>query len=246
MSRHELERVLSKRGACSRTQAREWIRAGRVSLRGRVVRDPSLWIELEEAGLCLDGQPLAALERVYLAFHKPRGLITTRSDPEGRPTIYACLGELSEWIAPVGRLDLETSGLLLLTNDTRFGEWICDPRSGIEKVYRVEARPRLSDEALAQLERGVELSDGPARALRVEKLGDRGPCTRFLMTLDEGRNREVRRMVRAAGSKVEKLVRVSIGSVQLGGLRSGAHRALTREELRALGWPRPSRGSRAR
>lgn len=237
MKRHELERILSKRGACSRTQAREWIRAGRVTLGGRVLRDPAQWLDLEEPGLELDGRPLEPAPALYLAFHKPRGLITTRTDPRGRPTIYSQLGELSEWVSAVGRLDRETSGLLLLTNDTHFAEWVCDPASQVEKVYRVEARPRLDEAALEKLRRGVVLSDGPARALRVEKLGDRGPCTRFLIVLDEGRNREVRRMVQAVGSRVEKLVRLEIGGIELGELASGRHRPLEQSELKQLGYP---------
>lgn len=236
MSRHELERILSKRGACSRVQAREWIRAGRVRLRGRVLLDPQQWLDLDEAGLELDGAALRPAPLVYLAFHKPRGLITTRTDPEGRPTIYSALGEWEAWVAPVGRLDRETSGLLLLTNDTRFAQWVCDPASAVEKTYRVEAKPRLSEAALERLRQGVELDDGPARALRVEKLGDRGPATRFLLTIDEGRNREVRRMVRAVGSRVEKLVRVSIGRLELGDLPSAAWRELNAPDLALLGW----------
>ncbi len=246
MKRHQLERILSKRGACSRQQARAWILAGRVALHGRVSRDPGLWLDLDAPGLSLDGEPLKRAEPLYLAFHKPRGLITTRTDPKARPTIYDRLGEWSEWVSAVGRLDRETSGLLFLTNDTQFSEWICAPENRIEKLYRVEARPRLNDEALAALLEGVVLSDGPARALRIEKLGDRGPCTRFLLALDEGRNREVRRMFQAVGSRVEKLVRVSIGGVELGGLASGASRELSREELRRLGYPGLSRKSKAR
>jgi len=230
---HELERLLSKAGACSRVEARERIRAGRVAVEGRIVRDPARRFA-SGVRIELDGQPLARAQKRYLALHKPRGYVTTRRDPEGRPTVYDLLGGVEAHVVPVGRLDRETSGLLLFTNDTLFADRISDPSSHVPKTYRVEARPRLSDEALAALARGVRLSDGPTRPARVEKLGDRGPATRFLLTIAEGRNRQVRRMVQEVGSRVEKLVRVKIGTLELGELASGRWRELEPRELRAL------------
>jgi len=230
---HELERLLSKAGACSRVEARERIRAGRVRVDGRCVRDPSRACG-PDARIELDGRPLAPAAKRYLALHKPRGYLTTRRDPEGRPTVYDLLGDLAAWVVPVGRLDRDTSGLLLFTNDTHFAEQITNPSSHVPKTYRVEARPRLTDEALAQLARGPRLSDGPTRPARVEKLGDRGPATRFLITIDEGRNRQVRRMVQEVGSRVEKLARVRIGTLELGDLAAGSWRELDSRERRAL------------
>ncbi len=234
MSQHELERLLSKAGACSRVQAREWIRAGRVAVDGRIVRDPSRPFDPARVALQLDGHALGSARRRYLALHKPRGYLTTRRDPQGRPTVYDLLGDVGAWVVPVGRLDLETSGLLLLTNDTRFADRITDPLSHVPKTYRVEARPRLDEQALEQLARGVELDDGPTRPARVEKLGDRGPATRLLVTIDEGRNRQVRRMLRAVGSRVEKLARLSIGPLELGTLPAGRWRELEAREVRRL------------
>lgn len=233
MSGHELERLLSKLGIASRVEAREWIRGGRVRVDGRVVRDPARrcgpGVQLE-----LDGRPLEPARRRTIALHKPRGYLTTRRDPQGRPTVYDLLGESEQQLKPVGRLDLETSGLLLLTSDTQLAERITDPASHVQKTYRVEARPRLDDVALERLRRGIELSDGPTRPARVEKLGDRGPATRFLLTIDEGRNRQVRRMVQQLGSRVQKLARLSIGSLELGLLAAGRWRELEAAELRAL------------
>jgi pseudouridine synthase len=230
---HELERLLSKAGACSRVEARALVRAGRVRVDGRCVRDPARRFD-SGVRLELDGQPLAAARPRYLALHKPRGCVTTRRDPEGRPTVYDHLAGVGAHVVPVGRLDRETSGLLLFTNDTRFAEHVTDPRAHVPKTYRVEARPRLGEEALERLRAGLQLSDGPTRPARVEKLGERGPVTRFLLTIDEGRNRQVRRMVQALGSRVEKLARLSIGPLELGTLAPGAWRELEPRELRAL------------
>ncbi|MBK7642097.1 MAG: rRNA pseudouridine synthase [Planctomycetes bacterium] len=230
---HELERLLSKAGACSRVEARERIRAGRVRVDGRVVRDPARRFA-SSVRLELDGEPLRAAMRRYLALHKPRGYLTTRRDPQGRPTVYDLLEGLEEFVVPVGRLDLETSGLLLLTNDTLFSDRVTDPASHLSKTYRVEARPRLDELALQRLRAGPRLSDGPTRPARVEKLGDRGPVTRLLVSIDEGRNRQVRRMLEAVGSRVQKLARISIGPLELGELAPGKWRELEAGELRAL------------
>ncbi len=232
--RHALERVLSKAGVCSRTEARAWIRAGRVRIGGRVVIDPERPCDPARDDVRVDGRKLASEARVYVALHKPRGCITTRSDPEGRSTVYDHLSGLDAWVVPVGRLDADTTGLILLTNDTAFADLVTSPSSFVEKTYVVTARPRLSVEALQRLSRGVELEDGPTRPAVVLKLGDRDSTTRFEITITEGRNREVRRMVRAVGSKVVRLQRRRIGPVELGELESGAWRVLRTTEVSSL------------
>ena len=148
--------------------------------------------------------------------------------------MYDLLGSIDAWVLPVGRLDLDTSGLLLFTNDTSFADAITSPASHVPKTYRVECVPRLSEDALERLRRGVALHDGPTRPAIVTKLGDRGPRTIFEITITEGRNRQVRRMVKAVGAKVEKLARIAIGPLRLGDLPSRAVRELTRAEVRAL------------
>jgi pseudouridine synthase len=233
-ARRGLARVLSKAGVCSRTVAAEWIRAGRVEVDGRVVLDPDSRVVGEGATVTVDGRRIAAAKRSYFAFHKPRGYVTTRSDPSGRLTIYHLLEDLGEWVIAVGRLDLDTSGLLLLTNDTRFADAVASPESHLAKTYRVTAKPRVAEDALDRLRRGVVLADGPTRPAAVTRIADRGPCTVFDIAITEGRNRQVRRMVKEIGAKVVKLERRSIGPVELGALPSGKLRKLTADEVRTL------------
>jgi 23S rRNA pseudouridine2605 synthase len=232
---HGLERILSKAGVCSRAEARRWIEDGRVRVNGVPIFDPDAWFDPARDAVTVDGKRLRAAEKLYYALHKPRGYLTTRTDPGGRPTVYDLFDELDAWLIPVGRLDLETSGLLLLTNDTQFAERVTNPESHVEKTYRVEARPRLDAAALERLRQGVVLHDGPTRPARVENVKERGPATIFELSISEGRNRQVRRMVKEVGSRVEKLARLSIGPVELGGLAPGAVRPLSEREARALG-----------
>lgn len=232
--RRGLERCLSKLGVCSRAQAREWIQAGRVRVNGVVIVDPEAWFDPEQDEFAIDGRAVLASRRLYYALHKPRGYLTTRTDPGLRRTVYDLLGAVGGWVVPVGRLDLDTSGLLLFTNDTLFADLVSSPASHVEKTYRVECTPRLDEEALARLERGVVLADGPTRPARVRGRVHRGPASSFEITITEGRNRQVRRMVKEVGAKVTKLVRLSVGPLQLGDLRSGAVRELTTDEVRAL------------
>jgi pseudouridine synthase len=228
-----IDRWLSRRGACSREMAKEHVLAGRVKVDGRVVRDPGAWID-EDARVELDGRLVERAPRVVLMLHKPTGCVTTRSDPAGRPTVHAHLSGAPAFVSAVGRLDLDTSGLLLFTNDNDLADLLTDPASHVEKHYRVEARPRLTDEQLRQLASGPRLSDGPTRPCRVEKLGDAGPATRFVVVVTEGRNRQVRRMVAAVGAKVSKLRRVRLGPLELGDLERGQWRLLSESEVEAL------------
>jgi 23S rRNA pseudouridine2605 synthase len=230
-----LERVLSKAGLGSRTEARSWIHARRVTVNGRVVENPDQWVDLERDRVELDGKPLQRSEQQYLLLHKPKGYLTTYRDPEGRPTVYDLLPERGQYVFPVGRLDLDTSGLLILTNDTQFAERLTNPDYHVPKTYLVHASMHMTDEHLAQLRDGIELRDGMTRPARVERVRERGGKTVFEITITEGRNRQVRRMVEALGAKVLKLVRVAIGPIVLGDLPPGAVRPLTGDELRALG-----------
>lgn len=229
-----LERVLSKAGLGSRTEARKWIGAGRVRVNGKLIQTPDHWVDLEKDRVTLDGKPVRAAAKVYLLLYKPKGYITTRTDPEGRPTIYDLLEDVDCWVAPVGRLDQDTSGLLILTNDTQFAEHITNPVSKVEKTYLVKASTRLAFDQLDQLRRGVTLNDGPTRPASVTHLRDSAKYTFFEITITEGRNRQVRRMVEALGGKVLKLVRVAIGPVRIGDLAIGAHRELAPAEVRLL------------
>lgn len=229
-----LERVLSKAGLGSRTEARSWIGAGRVRVNGKEVRDPDHWVDMARDRVTFDGKPLRPAEKVYLLFYKPKGYLTTYTDPEGRPTIYDALKGVDDKVFPVGRLDLDTSGLLLLTNDSQFAEQITNPEFKVPKTYLVKSSGRLSEEQLQQLRNGVVLKDGPTRPATVVRLRDAGNHTFFEITITEGRNRQVRRMLEAIGSKVSKLVRTGIGPLEIAGLQVGAHRELTENEVAAL------------
>ena len=229
-----LERVLSKAGLGSRTEARSWIGAGRVRVNGKVVQTPDFWVDFERDRVTLDGRPVRTAAKVYLLLYKPKGYITTHTDPEGRPTVYDLIKDAGAWLVPVGRLDLDTTGLLIMTNDTQFAERLTNPDYQVSKTYQAKCGDLLTDEQIARLRAGVELSDGPTRPAVVERLRDSGKYTHLEITTTEGRNREVRRMLEAIGSKVLKLVRVSIGPIRIGDLPIGKWRPLTPAEVQSL------------
>jgi len=230
-----LERVFSKAGSGSRTDARGWVRDGRVRVNGKVERNPDRWVDLEKDRITLDGKPIRPAAREYILLYKPKGYLTTYRDPGGRPTVYDLISDVGTWLSPVGRLDLDTSGLLLLTNDTDFAEHATNPDHKVPKTYQLKASTLLTDEQLGQLRRGVDLSDGPTRPALVTRLRDSGKYTHLELTITEGRNRQVRRMIEAVGSKVLKLVRTAIGPVRIGDLPIGKWRRLTDKEIRTLG-----------
>jgi 23S rRNA pseudouridine2605 synthase len=232
-----LERIFSKRGIGSRSEARSWIAAGKVRVNGKIVRDAEHWIDLARDRVTLDGKPLANAAKLYILLYKPKGYLTTRRDPEGRPTVYDLITGAGQWLSPVGRLDLDTSGLLILTNDTEFADRIMSPEFKVPKTYQVKASTILTAEQLDQLRRGVELSDGPTRPAGVQRLRDSGKYTHLAITITEGRNRQVRRMIDAVGSKVLKLVRIAIGEVMIGELQIGKWRKLEAEEIAGLNRP---------
>jgi 23S rRNA pseudouridine2605 synthase len=234
MKTKTLERVLSKAGIGSRTQARSWIHAGRVRVNGRVVENPDLWIDFKRDRVLFDEKPLRPQERAYILLYKPAGYITTFKDPEGRPTVYDLIATVDAFVSPVGRLDLDTSGLLILTNDTQFAEKLTNPDHKIPKSYLVKCADLLADDALDRLQRGVELSDGPTRPAEVRRVRDSGKYSHIEITIMEGRNRQVRRMVEAVGSKVLKLVRTGIGPIRIGDLKIGPWRPLEVREIAAL------------
>lgn len=230
-----LDRVLSRFGLASRTAAREAIREGRLKLNGRVVRDPDVWVRPDRDTVHFDGRRLKPARKIYLLFYKPKGVITSHGDPGGRKTVYDYLGATGQWLSPVGRLDKDTSGLLLLTNDTAFADFVTNPESRIPKTYLVKTNALLSDEVIAQLNAGVQMKRGDwARPLSVRRLEDRGKYTWLEVVLTEGKNREVRRMVEAVGFKALKLVRMRIGPLTLDGLAVGKWRALTGAEVASL------------
>lgn len=229
-----LARVLSKFGHASRSVAAGLIRDGRVTVDGRTVTDPGHWLDPRGARITVDGKRLAAVQQhVYLAMHKPAGYVTTRADERGRATVYDLLPEKLPWVFPVGRLDRETSGLLLFTNDQQWGEMISGPDHGVPKTYRVVTDHPIAAEDLRDMEQGMTLSDGtvllPVRSDRAD-----GDERTFRLTLTEGKNRQVRRMMEQHGYRVVRLERMAIGPILLGGLREGAVRTVTEKEQEAL------------
>jgi pseudouridine synthase len=241
--RHTLDRFLSRLGLCSRKVATGLVRAGRVRVGGRVVREPGTWIRSERVEL--DGRPVGAARPLHLVLHKPKGFLTSFGDPRGRRTVYDLLADVPAWVVPVGRLDRDTSGLLLFTNDTDLAERVAHPGSRLWKRYRVTTKSRVEPDEIARLARGLELEDGPTRPARARLVGHRGPTSVVELEIHEGRKRQVRRMFLALGRPVKELRRVAIGPLELGALASGRWRALTAGELRSLRAALVSRPGRA-
>ena len=227
-----LERALSKLGLASRSQARELILQGRVSVSGTIITTPAMRIVPEAHAIAIDGATADRAEPLTIILHKPRGVVTTRSDPEGRKTVYDLLEDLSERVVPVGRLDFATSGLLILTNDTQFGNWLTDPDSAVDRVYLVTVEGRATPETATQLVKGVTVSGEKmsAAAALVRKASHRE--SHLTVTLREGKNREVRRLLAAVGHPVTRLRRVQFGGLELGTLAPGKWRRVSTEELR--------------
>jgi 23S rRNA pseudouridine2605 synthase len=230
-----LARALSKLGFCSRSEAFTVIQDGRVTVNGSLQRDPEKRVLLSKDRIEVDGKSLRAGQMFYVMLNKPRGLVTTTSDERGRETVFVCFEKANlPRVFPVGRLDKASEGLLLFTNDTAWANGITDPASHIDKTYRVQIS-RVADESLAQrLERGIDEGNEVLRAKRVSLLRGGEKNSWLEVVLDEGRNRHIRRMFAGLGIEVLRLVRVAIGSLQLGPLPKGAHRILSEEEVRSL------------
>ena len=228
-----LERALSKLGLASRAGARRLIEGSRVTVNGHVVTNPLAPVVPERVRVAVDGVYQQPSAHVTIALHKPKGVVTTASDPEGRRTVYDLLDRLPARVIPVGRLDFATSGLLLLTSDTRFADWLTDPRSRVPKVYLATVRGRVTDDEAAQLVTGVEsrMDRLAASEVLVRKASARE--SHLVITLTEGRNREVRRLCQAIGHEVTRLRRVQVGAVEIGTLAPGQWRIVTPPELRA-------------
>lgn len=226
-------RALSKLGVASRTLARQLVGAGRVAVNGTLVHSPDSWMDLRSDKLSLDGVLLRAKERVYYVMNKPRGVVTTRSDEIGRRTVYDLLPDHIPWVFPVGRLDKDTEGLLLFTNDTVLGEGITSPAAKVPKTYVVELDRPLEERDQEKMEAGLRLRDGtgllPATVKRLE-----GSPPSVTMTIVEGKNRQIRKMCEHLGYEVRSLKRTSIGPVKLGNIAEGSVRLLTVGERTAL------------
>jgi 23S rRNA pseudouridine2605 synthase len=229
-----LARALSKLGLCSRREGARWIEDGRVQVDGVIVRRPDHRIDLGQSDIRVDDVRVREndKQRTVIVLNKPEGYITTRVDEGGRPTVYHLLGEVAQWVFPVGRLDRDTSGLLVMTNDHRLGQRLTDPGQHIPKTYHAEVRGLPGDDVLQALREGVVLEDGITRPARVRSLGASRAGTSWIeITLTEGRNRQVRRMFAALGHDVQALVRVRIGGLAVGDLAPGEWRHLDAADI---------------
>jgi 23S rRNA pseudouridine2605 synthase len=235
-----LARALSKAGYCSRSKALDLIREGRVQLNGTVVRNSETRLDMNLDRLEVDGRAISAARKIYIMLNKPRGLVVTSSDEKERETVYDCLaGGDFPWLAPVGRLDLASEGLLLFTNDNRWAAAILDPQAHLEKTYHVQI-DRIADENLIRkIQEGAITEEGDFLAAKRTATLRRGTRNCWLeIILEEGKNRHLRRLLAAFGVKVLRLVRVAIGSLALGNLAKGAYRHLTPKEVDSLQPPK--------
>jgi 23S rRNA pseudouridine2605 synthase len=230
-----LARALSKLGYCSRSQATELICAGRVRLNGAIRRDPETPVFVDRDRIEVDHRIVGAEAKVYLMLNKPRGVVTTASDEKGRDTVYSCLSAGLPWVAPVGRLDKASEGLLLLTNDSDWAARISDPETHLDKTYHVQVGAMVDETLVTAMTNGVRAGNGEVlRAKQARMLRSGQKNTWLEIVLDEGKNRQIRRMLEVSDIEVLRLVRVAIGPLVLGKLAKGNCRRLSSEEKRSL------------
>lgn len=228
-----LERALSKLGLASRSQAHALIVDGRVAVDGRIVTNPAIRVVPERARLSIDGRSQTRPAPLTIALHKPRGYVTARTDPEGRQTVYDLLTDVPARVVPAGRLDLATSGLLLLTNDTQLANWLTDPASAVPRVYLVTVKGLVTGDTAAKLIEGIGTGrDRLAASQAIVRKASRRE-SHLVLTLLEGKNREVRRLLDAVDHPVTQLRRVQFGGLELGTLEPGRWRVVPADELRA-------------
>lgn len=231
-----LARALSKLGYCSRTQEQALIKAGRVGVNGTLHCGEEICVDLERDRIEVDGQPVTSKNKIYLMLNKPRRMVTTRSDERERETVYDCLKKSElPWLAPVGRLDKASEGLLLFTNDTRWAAGILSPEIHLDKTYHVQVDRLVDKELLQQMMKGIKTEEGDLLRAKHMTLLRQGSRNSWLeVVLDEGKNRHIRRLLSALGMNVLRLIRVAIGPLKLGNLGKGAFRHLTSEEKDSL------------
>ena len=230
-----LARALSKLGYCSRSRAFQLIQAGRVAVNGRVRTDPETPVRLERDLIEVDSKPIALQNHVYLLMNKPRGVITTVADEKGRKTVYSLLGDGLPWVAPVGRLDKASEGLLLLTNNSEWGARVTSPATHLDKTYHVQVACVADAPLIDRITKGITTNEGDRLRAKVARILRGGEKNTWLeIVLDEGKNRHIRRMLAALGIEVLRLVRIAIGPLTLGDLPKGATRTLSATEKQSL------------
>lgn len=233
-SGERLQKVLAAAGLASRRECEEYITEGRVQVDGVVITELGARVDRAKQEIKVDGEPLPRIRLQYFAVHKPPGIVSTNRDPSGRPRVIDLLPPGVGRMFNVGRLDMASEGLILVTNDGPLADQLTHPRHGVEKIYEVTVAGQPDAEVLAQVKRGVHLSDGYVHAVDVRIKSSKKGATLLEMVLDEGRNREVRRLLARLGHKVQRLIRVAVGPIRLGELPRGAVRLLTHEEVKKL------------
>ena len=231
MGQVHLERALSKLGVASRSQTRQWIDAGLIAVNGRVIKDPSFLVVPETAIITIDGKSVKRLADHTIMLNKPRGVVTTRSDEKGRRTVYDLLPAHLKHLHPVGRLDMATTGLLLMTTDTQLSNFLTDPENEIPRIYAVSVQGFISDDDIKRLGEGIE---DKGQLLKARSVTLRKVCPKeshLIVELTEGKNREIRRMFEALGTEVTALKRVSFGKLKLGTLETGQFQEITKKEI---------------
>ncbi len=234
-ARHGLARIIARSGLCSRSQAINWVRQGRIQVNGRRIYNPEQRIATGSSRIEVNGAPLLDVPRIYLAVNKPRGLVTTTRDEHGRATVYQVLEQSGlPWVAPVGRLDQASEGLLLMSNDSAWAAALLEPQHHVIKTYRVQIRGVPEPMAFTQMRKGVVCSGEKLAVAEVSLLRSGGRTAWLDIQIEEGRNRHLRRLLNALNFPVLRLMRIAIGPLQLGNLHRGKWRHLTLDELRDL------------
>lgn len=230
-----LQKIIAQAGVASRRAAEELIRSGAVTVNGQIVREMGSQADPEKDHVKVSGKLITTREPLaYVILNKPLGVVTTARDPEGRPTVVSLLSGVRHRLFPVGRLDFDSEGLLLMTNDGDLAYRMMHPRYGVPKTYQVRVKGVLTDDQIARLERGVVLSDGRTSSCQVKKLRKGDANSWIAVTIREGRKRQVRRMIEGLGNRVLRLRRTNIGPLELGDLESGRFRFLNAREIAAL------------
>jgi 23S rRNA pseudouridine2605 synthase len=226
-----LYRALSKLGVASRTQAQEMIANGEINVDGVVSRDPDHMVSLEKSVICHNGKKLLQASQTVILFYKPRDVITSRKDEQNRQTVYSFLPPELQSLHCVGRLDFATSGLLLLTNNTKLSSWLTDPVNGVARVYTVTVRGRMTEQDADKMRNGIVDDNETLQAGNVLVRKASGRESHLVCTLTEGKNREIRRLCKAVGHEVTRLKRVAFGGLTLGNLQPGGFCHLSEQEL---------------
>ncbi len=221
MALHNIIRTISKSGLCSRKQALLLVQEGKVRVGGKVILDPGLKVD-HPGKITVNGKPLGQKAKRYIILNKPAGYVTTRVDELKRPTVYEFLKDVNDWVFPVGRLDLDSEGLLIFTNDTRFGDVLTDPKYGIERTYEVLVEGSLRSEDVRHILKGVDIGCGEiAKPVHLKVLAAKEGCALIEITLSEGKNREIRRLFECLGKPVKQLKRIKYGPFKLGAIKPG-------------------------